>query len=105
MRGHLVVAVLGGGIDEHAVVEHHRPVEHHRRDHVEDKERQRLGRKAQGGAGHGAGAHESDEELLLVALKVGEAAQKRHQQGEDQRRDRLGVAPGDDDRRTRFGDA
>ena len=58
---------------------------------------------AEGGARHRARSDEADEELLLVALQIGEASENRHEQSQDERRHRLGVAPGDDHRRAGLG--
>ena len=102
LRRHLVVTLVGGGIHEERIVEHHRAVQHDGRDDVDHEESQRSRRDAQRRQGDGARAHGSDEELLLVALEVGQAAQNRHEQRQQKRRHRLGIAPRHHNRRTRF---
>ncbi len=103
LRRHLVVAVLLGGVDEERVVEHERGVQHDRRDDIDDEKHHRVARHAHDGERHRTRADGAGEELLLVPLKVGDAAQKRHEQREHERGYRGRIAPRDDRGRIRVG--
>ena len=93
--GHGVHALVGGNVGQHGVVERHRRVKADGAQHVH-------GQKCHGGhwdslrqAKHQAREEEAQEELDLVAGVVGKRAQNGHEHGDDQRGDRLCIAPGD----------
>ena len=90
----LVHALVGGRVHQQRVVEHERRVEHDGGDDVDHQERQPVAGEAHGDGGDGAGAHGADDELLAHALHVGDRAQDGHEQGDDERGDGLGEAPG-----------
>ena len=100
----LVVAILLGGVDQERIVEHQRRVEHDRREHVYSQEHHGVAGHAHDRERYRARADGSRKELLLVALQVGQAAQKRHEQGKRQRGYRGRIAPGHHGGRPRFGD-
>ena len=104
-RRNLVVAIIGcRRIDEERIVEHHRAVEHDGSHHVYDQERKSRSRKSERSERDGTGAHAPDEKLLLVAPQIGDAAENRHEQREQQRGDRFRIAPRHHHRRARLGE-
>ena len=93
--GHGVHALVGGNVGQHGVVERHRRVKADGAQHVH-------GQKCHGGhwdslrqAKNQAREEKAQEELDFVASVVGKCAQNGHEHGDDQRGDRLCIAPGD----------
>ena len=94
VRGDLVHAFVRRGVDQHRIVERERAVESDRREDIHDQERQPRQWKRHRAARDDAGAEEAEEELDFHALHVGNRAEQRHEQRDDQRCDGLRVAPG-----------
>ena len=84
VRGDLVHAVVGGGVDEHGIVEGERTVEPDGGKHAYREERNPAQRQCHRAAGEDAGAEEADEESDLHARHVGDGAQNRHKQRDDE---------------------
>ena len=93
VRGDLVHTFVRGGVDKHRIVERERAVQADGRQNVDDEERQPGQGQGHRAAGDHAGAEETEEELDFHALHVGDGAEQRHEQRDDQRCDGLRVAP------------
>ena len=93
VRGHLVHPFVRRGVDQHRIVERQRPVQSDGRQHIHNQERQPPQRQRHAQAHHHAGQEETEEELDLHALHVGDRPQDRHQQRDHQRGHGLRVPP------------
>ena len=93
MRGNAVHALVGGGVDQHGVIEGERTVESDGSQHTHDKERKPAERQRHRTAHDHAGEEETGKELDLHALHVGDGTEQRHEHGDDQRCDGLRIAP------------
>ena len=92
---HGVHALIGGDIGQHGVVERHRRVEADGAQHIDGQKRHGGHRDSLCKAKHETRQEEAQEELDLVAGVIGKRAQNGHEHGDDQRGDRLRIAPGD----------
>ena len=93
--GHGIHALVGGDVGQHGVVERHGRVEADGAQHVDGQKRH--GRHGDGlcQAKNQARQEKAHEELDLIAGVVGKCAQNGHEHGDDQRGNRLRVAPSD----------
>ena len=91
---HSIHTLVGSDVGQHGVVERHGRVEADGAQHVDGQKRHRGHGDGLRKAKHEARKEKAHEELDLVAGVVGKCTQNGHEHGDDQRGNRLRVAPG-----------